>query len=134
MLSSTENPKRPGFGTIGKRITLNANIFAVQLKEDITAFQYHVKMIQYDRKKSTDGELIETSKEVDLPVAVSRPLWKFVESEVRKHFSNLQSVYLAYDGKKTCYSTADLCAMGEKVEVEVLFDRTAEDHSKMIHH
>ena len=131
-MMQSSNPKRPGQGKVGKRITLNANIFAIKLKEDMKAFQYHVKIIQFDRKKSTSNQVDEVGKEVDLPVAVSRPLWRFVESEVRRHFSNLGSVYLTYDGKKTCYTTADLCGMGEKVEVEVVFDRTAEFQSNFI--
>ena len=101
-----EAPRRPALGTLGKKSIVRTNIFPIKrFDADLVVYQYDVKM------------------EPDVPIAVSRKLWHFVESNVRKLREEFKDVLLVYDGRKACYSTMKLCESGESVTVIVDYKR-----------
>ncbi len=104
----SDNPARPSVGTVGKRITVETNIYPIRAIADTKAFQYDITL------------------HPDVPPTVSRLLWKSVEAKVRSIKPQLSGALLAYDGRKNCFSTADLCEMGQSVSVTVEFDRSSQ--------
>lgn len=111
----TNFPKRPGFGSKGKQITVSANHFPVKLRSDADCFHYDIAIIKQGDKIADD---------MDLSKAVRELVIKGCLKQYPAAFNNLPVVT---DNRKNLYSPTRLPFPSKTFDDIVCADQSVDD-------